>query len=175
MTQLTKALIILAVVGASFAAPVNQPRQLGGEGAAADSIISDTDNASGYAGENALIHIAQLLGSDAQEPNEPNGLSGSGSGGGSPPPPPPPKGRMTKMAKRQGDKLSDGAAAVLNQVGATGVADIIKTDGDAIDGQTTGDGALIGEQVGGDEEDIGERVGNLVPNKMPAAPGVPAA
>ncbi|WXC60468.1 hypothetical protein SNK03_006344 [Fusarium graminearum] len=173
MTQLTKALIILAAVGATFAAPVNQPRQLGGEGAAADSIISDTDNASGYAGENALIHVAQLLGSDAQEPNEPNGLSGSGSGGGSPPPPPPPKGRMTKMAKRQGDKLSDGAAAVLNQVGATGEADIIKTDGDAIDGQTTGDGALIGQQVGGDEEDIGERVGNLVPNKMPAAPSVP--
>ncbi|UZP39034.1 hypothetical protein NXS19_006850 [Fusarium pseudograminearum] len=154
MTQLTKALIILAVVGASFAAPVNQPRQLGGEGAAADSIISDTDNASGYA--------AQWIEWQRQRRRQP-------------PPPPPPEGRMTKMAKRQGDKLSDGAAAVLNQVGATGVADIIKTDGDAIDGQTTGDGALIGEQVGGDEEDIGERVGNLVPNKMPAAPGVPAA
>ncbi|KAG8672747.1 hypothetical protein FPOAC2_06150 [Fusarium poae] len=175
MTQLTKVLIALAVIGATFAAPVNQPRQLGGEGSAADAIIGDTDNASGYAVENAEDHIAELLGGHPTEPNEPNGLSGSGSGGGSPPPPPPPKARMVKMTKRQGDKISDGTAAILDAAGLTGEADLVKTDGDAIDGQTTGDAALIGQQVGGDEEDIGERVGNLVPNKLPTAPGVPGA
>ncbi|CEI62198.1 hypothetical protein FVEN_g10303 [Fusarium venenatum] len=176
MTQLTKVLIVLAAIGVTFAAPVNQPRQLGGEGSAADSIISDTDNASGYAVENAEDHIAELLGGHPTEPDEPNGLSGSGSGGGSPPPPlPGPKARMVKMTKRQGDKISNGGAAILNAVGLTGEADLVETDGDAIDGQTTGDAALIGQQVGGDEEDVGERVGNLVPNKVPTAPGVPGA
>ncbi|RGP65260.1 hypothetical protein FSPOR_7394 [Fusarium sporotrichioides] len=172
MTQLTKVLIILAAVGATFAAPVNKPRQLGGEGSAADSIIGDTDNASGYATENALVHLANLLGGDATEPDEPNGLGGSGGGS---PPPPPPKSRMVKMTKRQLDKVADGGAAVLNAVGLTGEADFLKTDGDAIDGQATSDGALIGQQVGGDEEDIGERVGNFVPEKVPTAPGVPGA
>jgi hypothetical protein len=182
MTQLTKVLIILATVGATFAAPVNKPRQLGGEGSALDSVVSDTDNASGYATENAEIHLANLLGGDASEPDEPNGIdgsdggSGSGSGGNPPPPPPPgPKARSVKMTKRQGDKISNGAAAVLDTVGLTGEGALVETDGDAIDGQTTGDAALIGQQLGGDEEDIGERVGNLVPDKMPAAPGVPAA
>lgn len=174
MTQLTKVLIVLAAIGVTFAAPVNQPRQLGGEGSASDSIISDTDNASGYAVENAADHIAELLGGHPTEPDEPNGLSGSGSSGG-PPPPPPPKARMVKMTKRQGDKISDGAAAILDAAGLTGEAALVKTDGDAIDGQTTGDAALIGQQIGGDEEDVGERAGNLVPNKLPTAPGVPGA
>jgi len=169
MTQLTKVLIILAAAGA-LSAPVNKPRQLGGEGGASDALISDTDNASGYMTENALIHLSHLLGGDAQEPDEP-GLSNNGGGSSGGPPPPPPK-----MAKRQLDKAANGAAAVANALGLTGEGDILETDGDAIDGQLTGDGSEIGTQLGTDEEDIGERVGNLVPEKLPNAPaagGVP--
>ncbi|RGP64001.1 hypothetical protein FLONG3_9700 [Fusarium longipes] len=177
MTQLTKVLIALAAIGATFAAPVNKPRQLGGEGGASDAIISDTDNASGYGVENALIHISQLMGGDATEPDEPNGNSDSGSGGGSPPPPPPPgpKVRMVKMNKRQLDKISNGVAAVLNAGGENEEATFVEDNGDTIDGQLTSDGTLIGQQIGGDEESIGEGAGNLVPNKMPTVPAAPAA
>ncbi|KAJ4111374.1 hypothetical protein NW768_011953 [Fusarium equiseti] len=177
MTQLIKVLIILAATGA-LSAPVINPRQLGGEGQAADPLISDFDNAVGYAGENALIHVSHLLGGDAQEPNEPglnNGGGGGSSSGGNPPPPPPP-GRKLRMAKRQLDKLADGVADVADAAGLTGEADLVKTNGDAIDGQLTGDAGQLGEQLGEDEETIGEDAGNLVPDKLPNAPatgGVP--
>jgi hypothetical protein len=80
------------------------------------------------------------------------------------------------MAKRQLDKLADGAADVMNAAGLTGEADLTETNGDAIDGQLTGDAGQLGEQLGEDEETIGEDAGNLVPEKLPNAPaagGVP--
>ncbi|KAJ4003841.1 hypothetical protein NW752_011969 [Fusarium irregulare] len=178
MTQLTKFLIILAATGA-LSAPVLNSRQLGGEGQAADPLISDFDNAAGYAGENALIHISHLLGGDAQEPDEPGLNNGGGNGGstsgGNPPPPPPPGGHKLKMAKRQLDKLSDGLADVANAAGLTGEGDLIETNGDAIDGQLTGDAGQLGEQLGEDEETIGEDAGNLVPEKLPNAPAAGGA
>ncbi|KAH7174629.1 uncharacterized protein B0J16DRAFT_388452 [Fusarium flagelliforme] len=176
MTQLTKFLIILAAAGA-LSAPVINPRQLGGEGQAAEPLISDFDNAVGYAGENALIHVSHLMGGDAQEPDEP-GLNNGGGGGGSTsggPPPPPPGGRKLRMAKRQLDKLADGVADVANAAGLTGEGDLVETNGDAIDGQLTGDAGQLGEQLGEDEETIGEDAGNLVPEKLPNAPATGGA
>ncbi|KAL4731737.1 hypothetical protein ACLX1H_000719 [Fusarium chlamydosporum] len=175
MTQLAKILIVLAAAGVTFGAPVNKPRQLGGEGQAADPLISDFDNGTGYATENALDHLSDLLGNKVEEPNEP-GLNGGGggstsSGSGAPPPPPPgPKARMTRMTKRQLDKISDGVANVLDAAKLTGEADLVETNGDAIDGQLTGDAGQLGEQLGEDEETIGEDAGNLVPTSAPAAP-----
>ena len=42
-----KALVTLMLVGTSLAAPLTR-RQLAGEGAAADSLLTDTDNGVGY-------------------------------------------------------------------------------------------------------------------------------
>ncbi|KAF4454069.1 hypothetical protein F53441_3354 [Fusarium austroafricanum] len=165
MTQLTKVLIILAFTSATLGAPVNKPRQLAGEGDFFDSVFSGTDNGVGYGVENAEDHVAELLG------GTPSQGGGTGGGAGGPPPPPPPKKMVKKMVKRQADKIANGAAGDLDTLHLTGPAGIVQNDGDAVDGQLTGDAATLGAQIGGDEEDFLERAGDLVPNQMPAASG----
>lgn len=78
--------------------------QLAGEGAAADSIFTDTDNIVGYsvkdAEENTAAPITSIKGGSAT-------TTTGGSGSGSPPPPlppPPPPGPK----RRQANKICDG-------------------------------------------------------------------
>ncbi|EWY92186.1 hypothetical protein FOYG_05771 [Fusarium oxysporum NRRL 32931] len=71
------------------------------------------------------------------------------------------------VAKRQADKIANGAATDLHAVGQDKAADLVQTDGDNIDGQLTQYAATLGAQVGGDEEDVLERTGDMVPSKMP--------
>jgi len=143
--------IVFGVAGAIFitstlAAPVKMidSRQLAGEGNLFDSLFTDTDSGVGYGVENAENNLAQML-------------------GGTPAPGP-------GTRKRQADKIANGASNLLNALHLTSEADLVKTDGDSVDGQLTDDATNIGAQFGGDEEDVLERVGNLVPNKMPTAP-----
>jgi hypothetical protein len=143
------------------------PRQLAGEGSLFDSLFSDTDNGVGYGVENAEDNIAEALGGS---PSRGGGTGGSTGGNGNPPPPPPPPQKRSTLQARQGDKIANGAAAVLSALGQDQAADIVETDGDNIDGQLTEDAATAGQQFGGDEENILESAGNLVPNKLPAAP-----
>ncbi|KAG9525972.1 hypothetical protein KCU93_g5617, partial [Aureobasidium melanogenum] len=123
-------------------------RQLAGEGSACDSIVSDTDNAVGYGIEDAEDNTAALL----------SGSSSSTSSGAAPPPP-----KKGPKARRQLDKIANGAADILDAAHLNDLANIVKTDGDNIDGQLTSDAADIGAQVGGLEEDTLESVGKAVP------------
>jgi hypothetical protein len=54
-------LALLLLSSSALAAPVINARQLAGEGAAADSILSGTDNAVGYGVEDALDNTAALI------------------------------------------------------------------------------------------------------------------
>ncbi|KAH7018290.1 uncharacterized protein B0I36DRAFT_368320 [Microdochium trichocladiopsis] len=159
MAPLAKVLLgsAIALSITAYAAPVIiiDSRQLAGEGNFFDSLFTDTDNGVGYGTENAENNIAEMLG----------GSPASGGGSGGPPPKP-----NRRMAKRQGDKIANGAAAILHAVGANQQADLVQTDGDAVDGQLTDDATTLGAQIGSDKEDVLERTGDMVPNKMPTAP-----
>jgi len=148
MAPISKFLVILAASNLVLAAPVMvDRRQLAGEGNLFDSLFTDTDNGVGYGVENAEDNLTTLLGGT---PSRGGGSSTSGGNGGNgnPPPPPPPPG---PKAKRQGDKIANGAAGVLNALHLGSAADLVQTDGDNVDGQLTDDATEIGEQFGGDE------------------------
>jgi hypothetical protein len=129
--------------------------QLAGEGAAANSLLSGTDNAVGFGTENAedklAGNIATLTGNNV----------GSTLGGGStsqpgPPPPPPPH-------RRQLDKVAKGAQAMAN---AGGVGSSTSTVTDALvnlDGTLTSGAANAGAQVADTEVQTFEGAGNSVP------------
>lgn len=160
MAPLAKIILGTAValsITSTLAAPiiVIDSRQLAGEGNFFDSLFTDTDNGVGYGTENAEDHIAEMLGGSAS--------TGGGSGGAPPPAP-------HRKAKRQGDKMANGAAAILNALKLTDEANLVQTDGDNIDGQLTDDATNVGAQFGGDEEDILERLGDMVPSKAPTTP-----
>lgn len=135
--------------------PPPHKRQLAGEGAAADSILSDTDNASGYGTEDALDNSAQLISSVTG--NSPGNTQGGGSS--SPPPPPPPH-------KRQLDKISAGVQEVGNAAGVGSATAPITSAGESIDGTLTGDAANAGAQVGQAEVQTAESVGSSVPTHL---------
>jgi hypothetical protein len=131
-------------------------RQLAGEGAAADSILSDTDNGVGYGTEDALDNTANLITSIKGG----SGTASTGTGASNPPPPPPPPGRMVR---RQGDKISNGVGAVGNALGVGAVTDPIQAAGDNADGSLTSAAANAGASVGSAEETTLEGVGSAVP------------
>jgi hypothetical protein len=106
-----KALVTLMLVGTSLAAPLTR-RQLAGEGSAADSLLTDTDNGVGYGSENAEDKIADNISSVTGD-SAGNTSGGGSSGSPPPPPPPPPKGGH----KRQLDKTSAGLQAIGNSAG----------------------------------------------------------
>lgn len=72
-------------------------------------------------------------------------------------------GKMIPKIKRQGDKIANGAANVLSAAHQDDLANIVKTDGDNIDGQLTGDAADAGAQVGAYEEKNLENAGKAIP------------
>lgn len=129
-------------------------RQLAGEGAACDSVLSSTDNGVGYGVENAEDNTAALLGGTSSSTTTTSG----GSGGAAPPPPPP-----KPKTKRQGDKIANGLANVLTATKLGPVADIEKNVGDNADGELTSAAANAGAQVGSAEESTLEGIGKAIP------------
>ncbi|KPI36427.1 uncharacterized protein AB675_2949 [Cyphellophora attinorum] len=150
-----KALVTLMLVGTSLAAPLTR-RQLAGEGAAADSLLTDTDNGVGYGTENAEDNIANTISSITGD--SAGNTSGGGSSG-SPPPPPPPKGGH----KRQLDKVSAGLQAIGNSAGLGDATAPVTSAGESIDGTLTGDAANAGAELGSTEETTLENAGSSVP------------
>jgi hypothetical protein len=143
MTQITKFLAIATAL--LLAVPATgallQPRQLASEGNACSSLLSSTDNAVGYGIENAEDNTAKLIGGGA-------GAPATG---------------VPKIGSRQGDKIANGAANMLNAAGQPGAASFVKTNGDNVDGQLTDDATNIGAQFGGDEESMLEGIGSDIP------------
>ncbi|KAJ1324257.1 hypothetical protein MN608_10317 [Microdochium nivale] len=174
----TVAALSLTAIAIPVPVVILDSRQLAGEGNLLDSLFTSTDNGIGYGGKNAEDNLAEFLGGTSQQ-----GSGGGGSGGGAPAPPPPPPPphhrRRISIERRQGDKLANGAANVLNALHLTGAADLVQTDGDNVDGQLTDNATTLGAQIGADEEDVLERLGDMVPNHNPAAgatlPALPAA
>jgi hypothetical protein len=133
-------------------------RQLAGEGAACNSVLSSTDNGVGYGVENAEDNTAALVGGKTSTGT----ATGSGSTGGSnaapAPGPGPAKGnpkpapKAGPKVKRQADKIANGAANIINALGQPQLANTEQTQGDNLDGQLTSDAASIGAQVGASEE-----------------------
>ena len=120
-------------------------RQLAGEGNACSSLLSSTDNGVGYGIENAEDNTANLL--------KPGSVKAPGTTGSSP----------SKIRARQGDKIANGANALLSAAGQPGAGSFVGTNGDNVDGQLTGDATDIGAQFGGDEESILEGLGASIP------------
>jgi hypothetical protein len=160
-------------------------RQLGGEGAAANSIISDTDNGVGYGTENALdavasditttkgqlaaVHARQLGGegaaADSIISDTDNGV-GYGTenaldavAGDITTT----KGQAPAARRRQLDKISNGVAAVSNAAGTGAVTKPVTDAGDSTDGSLTSGAANAGAQIGDTEASTLEAAGAAVP------------
>lgn len=127
--------LALSFVGSTIAAPARLPaRQLAGEGNAADSILTSTDNGVGYGTENAEDNTANLITSSG-----------------------------VKLPTRQADKIANGASNVLNAAGAPAAASAVKSNGDTVDGQLTDDATNDGAAAGSAEETTLEQAGSDVP------------
>jgi len=131
-------------------------RQLAGEGAAADSILTDTDNGVGYGIEDALDNTANLI---TSVKGGSTGSTATGGSSGSPPPPPPPGPKF----RRQGDKISNGVGAVGNALGVGAVTNPVQAAGDNADGALTSAAANAGASIGSAEESTLEGIGSAVP------------
>jgi hypothetical protein len=154
-------------------------RQLAGEGAAADSILTDTDNGTplkcsltyfvehctdlnfvlpgvGYGIEDALDNTANLI---TSVKGGSTGSTATGGSSGSPPPPPPPGPKF----RRQGDKISNGVGAVGNALGVGAVTNPVQAAGDNADGALTSAAANAGASIGSAEESTLEGIGSAVP------------
>ena len=108
-------------------------RQLAGEGAACNSVLSSTDNGVGYGVENA-------------EDNTANTIKSTGA-----------------KARRQLDKISNGAGAVGTAAGVGTVTGPVQSTGDSLDGTLTSGAANAGAQVGNTEASTLEQAGSDVP------------
>jgi hypothetical protein len=160
MPSITKTLFtLLLATSAALALPTPQ---LAGEGAAANSILSSTDNGVGYgieaAEENIANNISQIkcgagTGAGTGVP------AGSGGSGGAPPPPPPKKGPKA----RQLDKVSNGFQAIGNAACVGSSTSGLTTALDDIDGSSTSGAANLGAQIGQAEEDTLISAGKAVP------------
>jgi len=107
MPSLSK-IILFTLLTTALAAPTPKlaSRQLAGEGAAANSILSDTDNAIGYGTEDAEDNLANNIATITGHSAGNTGGGGSGSSGN--PPPPPPGGPH----RPQRDKVAAGMQAI---------------------------------------------------------------
>jgi len=148
--------LITSVKGGVPATPAKARRQLAGEGAAADSILSDTDNGVGYGIEDALDNTANLI---TSVKGGSTGSTATGGSSGTAPPPPPPGRRF----RRQGDKISNGVGAVGNALGVGAVTNPVQAAGDSADGSLTSAAANAGASIGSAEETTLEGIGSAVP------------
>lgn len=129
--------LLIALLASTIIAAPHRVRQLAGEGNAADSILTSTDNGVGYGVENAEDNTASLITTVKS--------------GGSP------------VRKRQADKIANGAANVLNAAGAPAAANEVQTSGDSLDGDLTDGATNLGADAGTTEEDTLEDAGSAVP------------
>jgi hypothetical protein len=158
MPSFSKALLALVLITSVAATPIPQ---LAGEGAAADSILSGTDNAVGYGIEDAEDNIAGNIASVKSGSGLGNlGGSTGGATGGSPPPPPPPPG---PHHRRQLDKIAHGMQAMSNAAGTGSATEAATNELVDIDGQATGGAANAGAQIGNAEVETLEKIGSSVP------------
>ena len=148
--------LITSVKGGVPATPAKARRQLAGEGAAADSILSDTDNGVGYGIEDALDNTANLI---TSVKGGSTGSTATGGSSGTAPPPPPPGRRF----RRQGDKISNGVGAVGNALCVGAVTNPVQAAGDSADGSLTSAAANAGASIGSAEETTLEGIGSAVP------------
>lgn len=141
MPSQKKTMIAFAIFTMATALPTPQ---LAGEGQAANSIFTDTDNGIGYGTENAENNLAGLISS----------LKGNAAA--TPPLPASPR-------RRQLDKIANGAQNVANAAGVgsstTSTTNALKN----IDGALTSGAANTGASVGSTEESTLEGAGNAVP------------
>lgn len=188
MPSLSKFALVFLAVSIVLAAPVPQ---LAGEGAAANSILSDTDDDIGYGTENAEDNIAALITSIKRSVPARRQLAGEGaaadsiltdtdngvgygvedaedniaalisSAKGSGSTPTLPK-KGRKM-RRQLDKISNGAGAIGNAAGLSTVTDPVVAVGDSVDSTLTSGVANAGASVGSTEESALESAGSSVP------------
>ncbi|KAJ8117185.1 hypothetical protein OPT61_g1563 [Boeremia exigua] len=136
MSPSTKTIIALSLLTLAAALPTPQ---LAGEGAAANSIFSSTDNGIGFGIENAENNLAGLIGSTK---------------GGAPAAPP---------ARRQLDKISNGFQTMSNAAGTGGSTSSLTGALDTIDGDSTSGAANLGADIGNLEVGTLEAAGNAVP------------
>lgn len=147
MPSAMKTMIALLLLTAVSALPTPQ---LAGEGAAANSIFSDTDDGIGYAVKDAEENTASLVTSIK------GGSATTTTGSGSPPPPPPPR-------RRQANKICDGFQDLSNAAGTGSATSAAMTQCDNIDGELTDGAAQAGATVGGTEESTLEGIGKAIP------------
>ena len=136
MAPITKLFFSAILASYVLAAPV-QRRQLAGEGAAANSILTDTDNGVGYGTENAEDNAASLITSVK------------------------PAARAARQ-RRQLDKIVNGAGAVCTAAGGNCGNQVSSLD--SIDGAATSGAADTGAAVGSTEETSLEAAGSAVPS-----------
>lgn len=142
MPSVTKTIIAIILVTAASALPTPQ---LAGEGAAANSIFSSTDNGIGYGIENAEDNTAALITSTK---------------GGTAVPAAP---AVPALARRQADKVAHGLQAVSDAAG-TGSSTTTATNALVnLDGELTSGAANAGASVGATEESSLEGLGKAVP------------
>ncbi|KAK7191765.1 hypothetical protein PSPO01_02214 [Paraphaeosphaeria sporulosa] len=138
MPSTSKMMLTLALLTVAYALPTPQ---LAGEGAAANSLLSSTDNGVGYGIENAEDNIAALVTS----------LKGS---------------IPARRTRRQLDKISNGAQTLSNALGTGAVTSSTTSELDTIDGQSTSGAADLGAQVGNAEASTLEAVGSAIPKRQ---------
>ena len=116
--------------------PPPHRRQLAGEGAALNSIFSDTDNGVGFGVKAAEDNTAGLISKvTASVPKIP----------------------------RQADKIANGLKNIGNAAGISAVTEPVGNLGDSADGALTGGVADAGAQIGKTEEDTLISVGKAIP------------
>jgi hypothetical protein len=159
MPSFSKALLALVLITSAAATPIPQ---LAGEGAAADSILSSTDNAVGYGIEDAEDNIAGNIASVKSGGGLGNlgGSTGGATGGSSAPPPPPPPG---PHHRRQLDKIAHGMQAISDAAGTGSATEAATNELVDVDGQATGGAANLGAQIGNAEVNTAETIGKSVP------------
>jgi hypothetical protein len=155
MPSFQKTLVALLLTLSTLTAALPTP-QLAGEGAALNSIFSDTDNGVGYGVEAAEENLAGNIASVKGGTGAATGGATGGSGANPPPPPAPPH-------KRQLDKVSNGFQAIGNAAGAGDSTKGTTNMLDEVDGATTGGAADLGATVGGTEESTLISIGKSIP------------
>lgn len=156
MPSAMKTIVAFLVLTAVGALPTPQ---LAGEGAAADSIFTDTDNGVGYSVKDAEENTAGLV-TSIKGGSATTTTGGSGPGSGSPPPPPPPP---PKNNRRQANKICDGFQDLSNAAGTGSATSAAMAQCDNVDGVLTDDAANGGATVGGTEESTLEGIGKAIP------------
>lgn len=156
MPSITKTFLALLLAISVAAIPVPQ---LAGEGAAANSLLSGTDNAIGYGIEDAEDNIAANIASLRGALGSTAGSAG-GAGGAAAPPPPPPRG---PHPRRQLDKISNGFQGIANAAGVGSSTSALTNELNSLDGSLTGGAADAGAKLADMEVDTFRKIGSSVP------------